>query len=247
MKKIFAFTGLLMMLSICLSGCAGVQKRGMLGEAYVSSTRPAICVQVKGMPLLAYGAGMPNITWTSVLGGLPIDTWVAVYGSGGLAPMAIVAQAEVPNGWYWDSDMKKPFSVDAGVEVFDNVAYQACTYIVSSSNDPFGRLATGGKPEGDPQMWLVRNFAARFNFNSDKIILQYREPLPEGVSSLSQMPYGHSELLANFEKRAREAFVVGPPPQNLSNVKDSYSSAIQWQYMGQNFLGTASQYSPFMR
>ena len=246
MKKIFIFP-VLLVLSIYLGACSGIQQRGMLGEAYVSSTRPAICVEVKDMPLMTYGTGIPNMTWTSMLGGLPIQTWVAVYGSGGLAPMAIVAQAEVPEGWYWDSNMKKPFSVDEGVEIFDNVAYQACTYIVSPRNDPFGQLITGTDPDGQPQMWLVRNFAARFNFNTDKIILQYREPLPEGVVTLSQLPYGHSELLVNFERRAREAFVVTSAPQDMGDVKEGYSDAIQWQYMGQNFLGTVSQYSPFAR
>lgn len=236
-----------LLLLFSLGACSGVQKRGILDGAYVSSTRPAISVEVKDMPLLTYGTGIPNLVWSSMLGGLPIQTWVAVYGMGALNPMAIVAQAEVPNGWYWDSNMRQPFSVDEGVDIFGNVAYQACTYIANSRNDPFGELVAGVKADGTPQLWLVRNFAARYNFNSDKIILQYREPLPSGITTLTNMPYGHATLLGDFAQRARECFIVTEPPKNLANVKEQYSDSIQWQYMGQNFLGTVSQYMPFNR
>lgn len=178
-------------------------------------------------------------------GGLPIRVWLAVYGAGDISPMAVVAQAEVPQGWYWDGIMRRPFSVDDGVEVFDGVGYQACTYIVDSSRDPFGALVAGKTPEGRPVRWLARGFAARYNFNDDKIIMEYREPLPAGIESLSALPLGAADTLKDFEQRARETFSVGPVPADLSPLRQGYAQGVQWQYMDESFLGTVSQYDFF--
>lgn len=224
-------------------GCTGALQRGMLGTRYVSTARPNISLEARNMPLLTAGQGMPSLLWTDMLGGLPIQVWLAVYGTGGLAPMAIVAQAQTPQGWYWDGIMRRPFSVDEAVEVFDGVGYQACTFIVDPANDPFGALVTAVRPDGQPQRWMVRAFAARYNFNDDKIIMEYREPLPDGVETLTALPLGQADLLAGFEQRARDAFVVSAAPADLAGLKTGYAQGVQWQFMGQSFLGTASRYS----
>lgn len=224
-----------------LGGCVGALQRGMLGNEYISTARPSIAIQAKNMPLLASGQGMANLMWSDMLGGLPIHVWLAVYGEGGLAPLAIAAQAQVPDGWYWDSIMRRPFSVDDNTEVFNGVTYQACTFIVNPAKDAFGGLITGVRPDGAPQLWIARAFAARFNFNDDKIILEYREPLPAEIASLTSLPYGQGDFLAAFEQRARDAFAVSAGPANPSGVNTGYAQGILWQYMGTNFLGTASQ------
>lgn len=228
-------------MALLVAGCSQALQRGMVGQTYISTARPAISIDVKNLPLMASGQGTANLFWTGMLGGLNIDLWMAVYGQGGLAPMAITAQAQVPDGWMWDGIMRRPFSVDDSVEVFNGVTYQACTFIVNPANDPFGSLVTGVKADGHPQMWMVRAYAARFNFNSDKIIMEYREPLPDGVTSLTALPLGQANLLAEFAQRARDAFTVGPCPPNPVGVVDGYIQGIQWKYMGQTFLGTASQ------
>lgn len=233
---------LALVLMTALMGCKGALQRGMLGSTYVSSARPDIAIAARNMPLLTAGRGTASLIWSDMLGGLPIDMWLAVYGQGGLAPLAIAAQASVPQGWYWDSIWPHPQSVDEAVEVFNGVDYQACTYIVDPALDPFSGLITSVHPDGSPQLWLARYFAARFYFNDDKIILEYREPLPEGVESLSALSYGQSEMLADFEQRARAAFVVSVAPQNPGNVNTSFIQGIRWKYLGQNFLGTASKY-----
>ena len=226
-----------------LMGCrGGALQRGILGSAYVSTARPDIAVEAVNMPLLTAGRGSASLVWSDMLGGLPIQMWLAVYGQGGLSPLAIVAQAAVPQGWYWDSISPHFQSVDVGTEVFGGVTYQACTYIVDPSRDPFSGLVTAVHPDGTPQLWMARYFAARFNFNDDKIIMEYREPLPEGIVSLSTLPYGQGDLLAAFEQRARDAFAVGVAPQNLAGLQTGYIQGVRWQYMGQNFLGTASKY-----
>lgn len=238
---------LLLLAAIVLWGCGQGLQRGMLGTTYVSTARPAISVTAPNLPLMLAGSGTANLFWTGVLGGLPIDVWLAVYGTGGLAPLAIAAQAQTPQSWIWDSDMFKPFSVDHGNEVFNGADYQACTFIVNPQNDPFGALVTGARPDGAPQLWLVRAFQSRYNYNQDKIILQYREPLPDGVTSLTALPLGQDKLLPEFAQRARQAFAVGSAPAGDPKVRAQYANGIQWQYMGQNFLGTVSRLDLFLR
>lgn len=239
-KNVARKFAIVILAATALFGCAQALQRGMLGDAYISTARPAISLQAKGMPLLASGEGFCNMSWTGVLGGLPIQMWMAVYGSGGVAPLAIVAQAQVPNGWYWDSSLARPFSVDHGTAAFNGVTYEAFTYMVDK-RDPFGALVAGVQPDGQPQKWIARAFAARYNFNQDKIILEYREPLPEQITDLANLPLGSDSFLRDFARRAQAAFEVGPAPANPSGVKKSYIQGVQWQYMGQGFLGTVSK------
>lgn len=237
----FRLLALICLIAASLWGCAEALQRGMLDNAYISTARPSISLEAKNMPLMLAGRGTCNLAWTGMLGGLPIQVWLAVYGTGGLAPMAIVAQAQTPEGWYWDGIMRRPFSVDDSTAVFNGVTYQACTFIVDPAHDPFGSLMTGVQPNGEPQLWITRAYAARYNFNDDKIIMEYREPLPAGIVSLSDLPYGQSDFLTQFNERARNTFEVTPGPANPSGVRKGYANAVQWQLMGQSFLGTASK------
>lgn len=240
-SKNILWAALICMASL-LAGCLGGSlQRGMLGNAYVSTARPSITVEAKNMPLLTAGRGLCNMAWSGMAAGLPIEVWLAVYGQGGLSPLAIVAQAQTPEGWYWDGIMNPPFSVDVGTETFGGVSYQASTFIVNPARDPFGQLVTGVRADGQPQLWIVRAFAARYNFNDDKIIMEYREPLPDGVTELTNLPLGQADLLRGIAQRARETFSVGPGPVNPSGVVRGYANNVQWQYMDQKFLGSASQ------
>ncbi len=238
------FVPVAIVILLCLAGCKGALERGMLGNVYISNARPSISIDVPNLPLLTAGEGMPNLIWTDVLGGLPIQVWLAVYGTGGLAPLAIAAQAEVPGGWHWDADLYQTFSVDKGIETFNGEGYQACTFVINPARDPFGKLATAVQPDGTPQLWIVRYYAARFNFNDDKIILEYREPLPPAITDLNALPLGHANYLQEFAQRARAAFVVKNGPANLNGVRKGFAQGVAWQNMGQNFLGTASRYEP---
>lgn len=214
----------------------------MQGNAYVSTARPAISMKAVGMPLITGGEGNPNLNWTGVVGGLPVRMWVAVYGKGTVqSPLAVVALADAPTGWYWDSDGYRPFSVDKGVEIYNNVGYDACTYIVSGKQDPFAAVA-GATDESKPSSWLARSFAARYNFNDTKVVMEYREPLPENLAGQQNLTNGQTDQLRAFEQRAHAAFAVAPLPENLADIKRGYAKNILWQYMDQRFLGTVSQY-----
>lgn len=225
-----------------LCGCKYALQRGMMDNTYISTARPSIAISANNMSLMTSGQGMANLEWSDMLGGLNIQMWMAIYGTGGLAPLAIVAQANVPQGWYWDGIMHQPFSVDQGTENFGGVAYQSCTFIVNPQKSPFGGLITGVAADGEPQLWAARYMAARYNFNDSKIILQYMEPLPQGIVNLTSLPLGMGDFLQQFAQRARDAFMVRNNPPAPSNVANSYIQGINWTLMGSNFLGTASKY-----
>lgn len=238
----FRFLASLALCATLLCACSQALQRGMLDNAYISTARPSITVAVNNLPLLEAGRATYNLNWTGMMGGLPIEMWIAIYGEGGLAPMAITTQAQTPQDWFWDSITPRPFSVDESTAAFNGVTYTAWSYIVDPAKDPFGALVTGVRPDGQPQLWIARAFAARYNFNNDKIILEYREPLPEGITSLENLPLGYGNFLLEFAQRAKNAFTVSDGPKDPAGVKKGYIQGIQWQYMSQNYLGTVSRY-----
>ena len=194
--------------------------------------------------------GASRLTSSGAMGGLIVDSWITVYGKGdGVSPLAIVAHGEVPDGWYWDGIMRHPFSIDEGVETIGGVGFQACTYVTSEKRDAFlpledpegaRILAQDGQP---PRRWLARMFANRFDFDNDKIVLEYREPLPEDITSITALPLGRADYIAAFEQRAREAFVVetsGIPAAGIMQQRGI--GALQWRYMDETFWGTVSPY-----
>lgn len=241
---------IILCLVIMLAGCVAGQQRGLVGDAYVSSSQPAFSVKARDLPLLGSAAGVSRLTGSGVIGGLLVDSWVTAYGKGdGASPLAIVAHGEVPLGWYWDGIMRHPFSINEGVETLGGVSFQACTYVASEQRDAFlpvqdpegaRILAQGGTP---PRRWLVRMFAGRFDFNEDKIVLEYREPLPGDITSLTALPLGRADHVKAFEQRAREAFMVETATvPSTGIVKTQNLDALQWRYMNEAFWGTVSAY-----
>ena len=230
-----------------MAACTGAQQRGMQGNAYVSTARPGISMQAANLPLITGGEATVNLDGAGVLGGLPLDAWLAVYGKGDTqSPLVIVAMAEVPRGWYWDSDGQRPFSVDKGVEVFNNVGYAASTYIVDSKNDPFASLV-GLNNDSRSMRWLVRGFAARYNFNDTKIVMEYREPLPDNLAGQETLAESMTDQLKAFEQRADAAFTVAAVPQNITGITAGYAKNIRWQFLDHRFWGTVSKYEIFDR
>ena len=237
-------------LVIMLAGCVAGQQRGLVGDTYVSSSQPALALKARDLPLRGSTMGASRLTSSGAMGGLIVDSWITVYGKGdGVSPLAIVAHGEVPDGWYWDGIMRHPFSIDEGVETIGGVGFQACTYVTSEKRDAFlpledpegaRILAQDGQP---PRRWLARMFANRFDFDSDKIVLEYREPLPEDITSITALPLGRADYIAAFEQRAREAFVVetsGIPAAGIMQQRGI--GALQWRYMDETFWGTVSPY-----
>ncbi len=235
-----------------LAGCAasgGGQQRGLQNGAYASSARPSISLGAKSLPLLLGGEGRARLMRCGVIGGLPIRDWYAIYGVPGKGPLAIVAHGELPVQWRWDGDMRRPFSINVGTEVFAGESFQAFTYAAETERDPFARLTnpqTLEQKDAVPQRWIVRAFATRCNFDLGKIIMEYREPLPDDIVSLTALPYGRADYVSRFEQRAREAFSVQTPLANTGNIEKRYvGDDVLWQYMNEVFWGTASYNDAF--
>ena len=224
-------------------GCVQAERRGVLDGAYISTARPAISVRAAQLPLLGNGRWHIQLADTDMVGGLPVRVWLAVYGAGApQGPLAIVAHAEVPQGWFWDGASRRPFSVDPGVELLGDVGFQASTAIVRGPRDPFAAFAgADADKSGQPAAWLVRQFAARANFDRDKIVLEYREPLPAELADQPTLEIPGTDLLRAFEQRAREAFVVGPAPADGQGAQAGTLPQVRWQDVDQNFLGTVSR------
>lgn len=230
-------------------GGSGGQLRGLQHDRYVSTTRPSVSLAAKSLPLLTGGEGRGRLVRSGVIGGLPFRSWYAIYGTPAKGPLAIVAHGELPVQWIWDGDMRRPFSINVGTEVFGGEGFQAFTYIAETERDPFVRLTnpqTLQQEDAVPQRWIVRTFAKRCNFDIGKIVMEYREVLPNDIVSLTALPYGRADYVSRFEQRAREAFSVQAPQIDAGNIEKHYvGDAILWQYMNEAFWGTASYNDTF--
>lgn len=220
-------------LSLCLCACVAGQQRGMAGATYVSTSQPAFSMGVtESLPLIAGGLGTGRLD--EIPGGLPVDTWMALYGNLQQGPVAVVAHAKLPNEiWYWNNEMPGSQCADVGMEVIGDKAYDAWTHIVADRRNPLVADGADGR-------WLVRTLTRRDNFDMDKIILEYRERLPEGVQSLTSLPLGSDNMLRTFADRARKAFVPGAVAAGTTIASGPLGN-VRWRYMSGNFLGAASR------
>lgn len=234
---------------ISLSACVPVgQHRGMSGSTYVSTSRPAFSLKAADLPFLVAADGNVSL-WESGMAETGIRAWVNIWGVD-TGPFVIAAHAELPECWYWDGNMSRPFSINEGKEVIGNWEWQAFTYIDDNQRSPFSLLAqssstkSGKRNVVEETGWLVRAFVSRHNFDRDKIILEYREKLPAEIQSLAYIPYGQTEYVKAFEERARKAFVISVVPQlEHQIVRAGMSDKVQWRYLDGRFLGTASRQS----
>lgn len=242
MKK-FASAFLCFILPILLFACMPAQQRGMAGSQYVSTSRPAFALGVaNSLPLLSGGRGTTKLTDCGVMGGLLIDSWLATYGNMQQGPLAVIAHAEIPAGWYWDGVSPHPFSVDAGVEIINDMEFEAWTYAVNNRRNPFWQ--TTGSEDDNNGRWLVRCFAQRTDFDRGKIVLEYRERMPENITSLTALPLGSGDYLNKFAQRAHNVFIAATVPSGRdTTIGQQAVSNIRWQYLNERFWGTVSRTS----
>ena len=215
-------------------GCTSALQRGTSsdGKAYVSTARPAIEVSVANLPLVTHGRGKGTLLEPGILGGLSPDTWISVYSRGAQGPCAVIAHAEL-DGWIWTTVWPRPGAMDIRQEVIDGISFAASTFVRESRSDPFA--GTDGEKEeqvAGTQCWLVRSMAAVLGHRDEKIILEYRIPLPEGLPA-----GGLSEAyLAQFRQEALSAFSIRKPDRD-SKIQDGYAEGIRWRFVDDAFLG----------
>ncbi len=161
-----------------LTACQA-QRRGVTAAdgAYVSTSRPALQVSVKDIPLVTHGSGSGLLREPGVMGGLSVDTWVAVYASAPDKPMAAVIHAELQGSWRWSTVWPHTGSMDARQETIDGIAFASCTFGEPAASDAFAGLAgedtSDQAVEARPVQWLVRYMAAVLGHRDEKIVLIY--------------------------------------------------------------------------
>ncbi|MEG2173079.1 MAG: DUF4851 domain-containing protein [Desulfovibrionaceae bacterium] len=236
LKKTIVVVGCMLL----LSACAG-QKKGMEGASLVSSSRPSIDISVPALPLRTSGFTVANVTTSDSLGGVPVNTWLAVYGGTTLTqPMAVTAIAVAPPQYYWDSDLTHIFSTDRSIALYNAQGFSACTYIIDGAHDAFISLLPVENAKN--VKLLARRFALRTNFDETKITMEYREPLPADITNVADMAMYDRKFLDAFEKRAYESFMVQPFISSATPISNSYVNNVQTRFMNTNFLGTMTRY-----
>lgn len=255
----------LLSLALCLmllGACTSAQQRGVAGNAYVSTTRPAIAVHVKDLPPITSGRGTGTLYRPNAMGALNVTVRTAAFGNE--KALALVTHAELPNpSWIWTTVYARPGGSKVVTEVINGASFAAFTYLVPMDNDPYAGLVgdpveapeeTGASKrtalqerEFHPHYWLARYFALRANFNQDKIILEYREPAPKEWADMTSVPYGMADELAAFEKRAREAFSLGAPADVSLPIEGGYPTGVRWKFMTDPYLGDVMRQEPLSR
>ena len=228
---------------VMLSGCLPGEQRGVSGQNYVSSTRPRIEISAKSFQLVGSTYRIIKLEGMGMVGGVPLETNLTYY----TEPKAklLVAHAHVPPGWQWDANPWQTFSVDRTEESLGGIGFHAQTFLTIPYKNALAsdEESAAAKEQKIDDRWVVRNFSRRFNNNRSKIIIEYREKLPQGVDKLTALPYGSTDFLPAFAERARKAFTVNKdmvPDTELHHVP---LEGVRIRYLGEHFFGTASLYS----
>ncbi len=245
------FKILLLCASLLLISCAPL-KRGMHGNTYTSTAKPSFSLAVPELELRTAGRFNASITTSNALGGVSVDTWIAVYGGNNIdEPMAIVAQSSLNQPYYWDSDLRKIHSINHSKVVLGDFTFQASTYLISDmQRDAFAPLSLElaklkSNNQDESPVWIVRRFATRMDFDRGKITLEYREKAPDDYIDINGLPFGSHDFIANFEQRALKAFVFGQSLNKTQEIRTDYPNGIHTRYLNTNFFGTISYHDPF--
>ncbi|HIU17788.1 MAG TPA: DUF4851 domain-containing protein [Candidatus Avidesulfovibrio excrementigallinarum] len=185
--------------------------RGFVQGDLVSSAYPPVTISTS-MPVLLEGKCTPFVLVDSSFQ-FP-ETWIAVYGERSQnSPMAIAAYSVAPTAMEWrDAGKLPPDGPVASSVDFGGAAFAGSVRIVSADRDPFAPLVLSPeqiKEKGSEIQWLVQRFSlASANSWETKIILEYREPLPEWIGPLNLEAYMISPDMRAFMERAANAFSV---------------------------------------
>ena len=228
---------------LVLGGCASTgQQRGLYNNAYVSTSNPAVSISVNGIPWKTGGRSHGYLRNASMVGGPSPDVYTQVFGTDARSPMATITHAVVNDRWYWNDVTLRVGAIDEENVVIGGAGFRAFTYLVPRNNDPFGGVV-GDPTDNGPAYWIARYFARVVDFRLGKIILEYREPAPQGMVSLSGNPIGQSGFVSQFEKRAEKAFSLGTPG-SVGQITNSRPADIRWAFMRDEFLGDCTKNQP---
>ena len=230
-----------LVLSLLVCACAYTQKRGLLETRYVSTTRPAITVSATSLPLMGSEHLNLKLQDMGVIGGLPLDVWLTLYGEKE-GPLLAVALVDLQPGWHWDANMQHSFSVDQFEEGFGGIRVFAQTHLSIPFKNPFRGEdeARDLSEKNDADRWIIRSYSARFNSDKTKLIIEYREKLPSAIQSLQHIPMGYDSYLKEFEERARKAVQLARTEEKPAELGYQTLPKMRTRFLDQHFFGTAT-------
>ncbi len=193
-------------LSMLLTACTPLM-RGVEGGKLLSGGRPPLTVGC-ALPLKAAGWAAPFIM--TDLGFKAPDTWLTVYGAEDAAsPLAVAVFSEAPELMEWHYPSFSPSDGPiTGEDELGGRVFASSVRITDAAGDPFTPLLGLDEDAAASLRWLSQRYTAMAEFRKSKIILEYREPLPEGLDELPTVMFFADERVKAFSWRARQAFEV---------------------------------------
>lgn len=198
--------------------------RGVADEMLVSPARPAVAVRVSP-PLRLTDARRAEVTPEAPGGpfhGVGSEVWYALYEAaeqdqglreadpiGGMrGPSRVVSLlAMVDTPYRWPADPEPDQAVlRRSRETKDGRAMFTATFVLPPDADPW----SAGEEEDEP--WrdgsLVRRFTCLLFQQRAKLIVEYREPCPQGADPSGLPLSDNTAALHAFERRAAAAFYL---------------------------------------
>ncbi len=237
LMKVIQFLLVALVCSLC--ACSPLQ-RGFDGAALVSPARPEVMLTVPELPVLAKGQITPFL-YTDRGYQFP-TTILSVYGKDAASPMAITVLSFVPDElWEWDSaEFSGPHGAKTAGAMLGGRAFYGTVRIVNGEKDPFSPLVAD-EEQFAAINWMAQRFVLLEDFRSAKIILEYREPLPESLSGATELQPANEKVQA-FTERAARAFQAqfGSEEGALPRPEvPAYLNSLNGKYLGA-FLGSMS-------
>lgn len=235
-KILFAIS---LVIFVCVSACLAVkapQIRGLgqdpaSGGMLASNGLPAVAVKpADGMRLVAAGRVDVPVTRAGMFGGIPsAPSWYALHADKNGAQLAAIL-AEAPQGLRWPinstfNEHRGSPSLREGEQTHDGMQLTTWTFVRQADDDPWMPVYRE-KGQGWEGALLVRQYAWWGVNENAKLMIEYREPLPEDVLlPLADDPASRSA----FEQRADAAFTL-----LRKDTGDSFPDAIDKVARGEN-------------
>ncbi|MBQ9537305.1 MAG: DUF4851 domain-containing protein [Desulfovibrionaceae bacterium] len=141
-----------------------------------------------------------------------------------------------------DANLAQPHNYDAYVEEINGIRFYAQTFLSLAGRNAFisDSDAQAAAGSGIDDRYIIRHYSARFNNDNSKIIIEYREKLPEDIKSLDALPFGRANLLKDFAARAHNTFTIRIPQEVSAQLGTKPLPLLRLRYLDEHFFGSAS-------